>query len=186
MPDGLDAKVLCWQPNITKTFKEEFEALLKHKGLKIFVMNVEALSSEKGSQTAVWFGHKFGEKGIMVIDESTSIKNRKANRTKSVVACGEYFKFRRLLTGSPVTKSPMDLYSQCEFLGAELLNFKSYYAFKVATRLCRSGRWGIGLSNRLSGFNVLTSLTRSLIRLALAFSKRTALIFRKRFISGAR
>lgn len=162
MPDDIDAKVLCWQPNITKTFKEEFEALLKHKGLKIFVMNVEALSSEKGSQTAIWFGHKFGEKGIMVIDESTSIKNRKANRTKSVVACGEYFKFRRLLTGSPVTKSPMDLYSQCEFLGAELLNFKSYYAFQGRYAVVQKRTMGHRSFQQIVGFQRLDELNQKL------------------------
>ena len=40
------------------------------------------------------------------------------------------FTYKRLLTGSPVTKSPMDLYSQCEFLGNQYLGFPSYYAFQ--------------------------------------------------------
>ena len=40
------------------------------------------------------------------------------------------FKYKRLLTGSPVTKSPMDLYSQCEFLRPGLLGYDSYYAFQ--------------------------------------------------------
>ena len=33
---------------------------------------------------------KFGEKGMMVVDESTAIKNRKANRTKAIVAAGKF------------------------------------------------------------------------------------------------
>jgi hypothetical protein len=39
-------------------------------------------------------------------------------------------KFRRILTGSPVTKSPLDLYSQCAFLNEHLLGFSSYYTFR--------------------------------------------------------
>ena len=34
------------------------------------------------------------------------------------------------MTGSPVTKNPLDLYTQCEFLDPWLLDFTSYYAFR--------------------------------------------------------
>jgi SNF2 family DNA or RNA helicase len=34
------------------------------------------------------------------------------------------------MTGSPVTKNPLDLYSQCEFLDPWLLDFTSYYSFR--------------------------------------------------------
>ena len=34
------------------------------------------------------------------------------------------------MTGSPVTKNPLDLFTQCEFLDTWLLNFTSYYAFR--------------------------------------------------------
>ena len=34
------------------------------------------------------------------------------------------------MTGSPVTKNPLDLYSQCEFFKSWLLNFASYYSFR--------------------------------------------------------
>ena len=39
-------------------------------------------------------------------------------------------KYRRVMTGSPVTKNPLDLYTQCEFLDPALLDFPSYYAFR--------------------------------------------------------
>ena len=34
------------------------------------------------------------------------------------------------MTGSPITKNPLDLYTQCEFLDPYLLDFASYYAFR--------------------------------------------------------
>ena len=34
------------------------------------------------------------------------------------------------MTGSPITKNPLDLYTQCEFLDPWLLDFSSYYAFR--------------------------------------------------------
>jgi len=66
----------------------------------------------------------------MVIDESTTIKNPSAKRTKSILKLSTEAKYRRIMTGSPVTKNPLDLYSQCEFLSPWLLNFASYYSFR--------------------------------------------------------
>jgi len=34
------------------------------------------------------------------------------------------------MTGSPITKNPLDLYTQCDFLDPYLLDFHSYYAFR--------------------------------------------------------
>ena len=66
----------------------------------------------------------------MAIDESTSIKTPTAKRTKSIIGLGKAAKYRRIMTGSPVTKNPLDLYTQCEFLDPYLLDFASYYAFR--------------------------------------------------------
>ena len=91
-------------------------------------MNVEALSTDKG----VKFARKFlvSHRTMMAVDESTTIKNPPAKRTKNIISLGKHAKYRRIMTGSPVTKNPLDLYSQCEFLDPWLLNFQSYYAFR--------------------------------------------------------
>jgi len=89
---------------------------------------VEALSTQKGMA----FASKFllSHNTLMVIDESTTIKNPKAKRTKNIISLSQRAKYRRIMTGSPVTKNPLDLYSQCEFLDPYLLDFTSYYAFR--------------------------------------------------------
>tara|TARA_R100001443_G_scaffold89699_1_gene96229 strand:- start:64 stop:1077 length:1014 start_codon:yes stop_codon:yes gene_type:complete len=66
----------------------------------------------------------------MAIDESTTIKTPTAKRTKNIIGLGKHAKYRRIMTGSPVTKNPLDLYTQCEFLDPYLLDFASYYAFR--------------------------------------------------------
>ena len=66
----------------------------------------------------------------MAIDESTTIKTPTAKRTKNIIGLGKMSKYRRIMTGSPVTKNPLDLYTQCEFLDPYLLDFASYYAFR--------------------------------------------------------
>ena len=129
LPDHIENVTVLWQSNITKTQQEKLETLFEiETALHILVMNVEALSTEKG----VKFASKFinSHKAMMAIDESTTIKTPTARRTKNIIGIGKHAKYRRIMTGSPITKNPLDLYTQCEFLDPWLLDFTSYYAFR--------------------------------------------------------
>ena len=97
--------------------------------LRIFLINVEALSTKKGLKACEEF-LRDNRNNITVVDESTTIKNPKALRTKNILKLRSLSKMRRILTGSPVTKSPLDLYTQCAFLDPQLLGFTSFYAFR--------------------------------------------------------
>ena len=129
LPTHIEYKKILWQSNITKTQKEKLESLFElGQDLHILIMNVESLSTDKG----VKFASKFlnSHKVLMAIDESTTIKNQAAKRTKNIISLGKYAKYRRIMTGSPITKNPLDLFSQCEFLDPWLLNYDSFYAFR--------------------------------------------------------
>ena len=129
LPNHIENVTVLWQPNITKKQQEKLESLFEiETALHILIMNVEALSTDKG----VKFASKFlnSHKVLMAIDESTTIKTPTAKRTKNIIGMGKYAKYKRIMTGSPVTKNPLDLYSQCEFLDPYLLDFTSYYAFR--------------------------------------------------------
>jgi len=122
-------KMVLWTATTSKAKDKEYQQLFKPDlDLHILIMNVEAFSTKKG----VEFAYKFlrTHKTLMTIDESTTIKNPSAKRTKSILMLGKHAKYRRILTGSPVTKSPLDLYSQCAFLNENLLDHGSYYAFR--------------------------------------------------------
>ena len=129
LPNHIDNVSVLWQSNITKSQQEKLNSILENEMLlHILVMNVEALSTEKG----VNFARKFinSHKTLMAIDESTTIKTPTARRTKSIILLGKQAKYKRIMTGSPITKNPLDLYTQCEFLDPWLLDFTSYYAFR--------------------------------------------------------
>ena len=129
MPSHIDHKTVLWTALASKTKDKEYQTILKTDfDLHILLMNVEALSTKKGVEFAAKFLRC--HKALMAVDESTTIKNPQAKRTKSILTLGKMAKFRRILTGSPVTKSPLDLYSQCNFLHEELLGFTSYYTFR--------------------------------------------------------
>jgi len=122
-------KMVLWTASTSKAKDKEYQQLFKSDyDLHILVMNVEAFSTKKGLE----FAGKFlrTHKTIMAIDESTSIKTPTAKRTKAILALGKYATYRRILTGSPVTKSPLDLYTQCAFLNEDLLGHASFYSFR--------------------------------------------------------
>ena len=125
MPDVLKYKIFKW--NIDKP--KDYHDLQSFKDLKIFLINVEALSTKRGFEACVEY-LKTNKLNFVTVDESTTIKNRSAKRTKNILALQRLALIRRILTGSPVTKSPLDLYTQCQFLSPELLGFSSYLAFR--------------------------------------------------------
>jgi len=129
MPRHIEYKTVLWTALTSKTKDKEYRQLFEiDYDLHILLMNVEALSTKKG----VEFAGKFlrCHKTLMAVDESTTIKNPTAKRTKAILGLSKEAKYRRILTGSPVTKSPLDLYSQCAFLNEHLLGFSSYYTFR--------------------------------------------------------
>ena len=53
---------------------------------------------------------------FIIVDESTVIKNHRALRTKALFKMGRYADVRRIMTGLPNPNSPVDLFSQMEFI----------------------------------------------------------------------
>ena len=132
LPDHIECTKVLWEPTATKKKQAELDTLFDDKGdLKILIMNVEAFSTSKGLDFARSFLNIFVGRALIGIDESTTIKNPTAKRTKNILKIGDLAKYRRILTGSPVTKSPLDLFSQCEFLDPYHLGHASYYSFRA-------------------------------------------------------
>ena len=129
LPSHVQHKTVLWTASSSKAKDKEYRQLFESDDdLHILIVNVEALSTKRGLEFVAKFLNC--HETLLAIDESTTIKNPKAKRTKSILLLSKRAKFRRILTGSPVTKSPLDLYTQCNFLNEFLLGFSSYYAFR--------------------------------------------------------
>jgi SNF2 family DNA or RNA helicase len=129
LPNHIATETVLWKATINKKQQEKLDLLFKPgEDLHILIMNVEAFSTEKGMK----FAEKFlsSHRTLMAIDESTTIKTPTAKRTKNIIKLAAAARYRRIMTGSPVTKNPLDLYTQCDFLSPWLLDFTSYYAFR--------------------------------------------------------
>tara|TARA_R110002126_G_scaffold989_1_gene5753 strand:- start:120 stop:1553 length:1434 start_codon:yes stop_codon:yes gene_type:complete len=161
MADHVEKDVVLWRATINQKQQKELNKLFEStEKLHILCMNVEALSTTKGLQFAAKFLSCHNT--LMAIDESTTIKNPDAKRTKNIVSLGLHARYRRILTGSPVTKSPLDLYKQCEFLDPELLEYGSYYAFRTRYAVMRSANFGGRSVQIIVGYRNLGELSSKL------------------------
>jgi len=170
LPDRIVRHVMRWSPVKTQKYENELKDFIidKDQKLKIFVMNVEAFSSERGFEAAQAFLYQNPD-NMIVVDESTTIKNRKAQRTANLIKLRDLAKYRRILTGSPITKSPMDLFSQCELLNEKCLGFNSYFAYQSRYANVQKRTMGHRSFQQIVGYRRLDELSEKLDR----FSNRT-------------
>lgn len=128
------AEVYLYKNAKTKDNEEiQKRFLLRQKGYcPILIMSIESLS-RKGKGLRFVERFLMSDYKMMVIDESTTIKNPKAKRSRAVRRLGGLARYRRILTGTPLTNSPLDLFSQMSFLhtkifGTSFTAFRSRYA----------------------------------------------------------
>jgi SNF2 family DNA or RNA helicase len=136
IPMHLEVETICyeWKGNpTTKKAKAGLDRLYtrfgdtEHAPLRIFAINIDAIITKSGFEAALEFLKCF--RVMMIVDESTRIKNPKAKRSQQVIKLGKLATARRILTGAPITKGPLDLFNQFEFLKSGLLGTTSYRAF---------------------------------------------------------
>lgn len=170
MPEHISYKMACWNPTPRKAEKMEMDVMFNAvDDLRILIMNIEAFSTEKGQQFAKVFLRVTD--AFMAIDESTTIKTPTAKRTKAIVKIGKDARYRRIATGSPVTKSPLDLYSQCDFLGEDCLNYNSYYAFQARYAVLVERKMPTHTFKQVVGYRHLDELKDKLDRFAFRVTK---------------
>ena len=162
MADHINKNVVLWKTSdISTEYKKKLHTLFNSgTDFHILLMNVEALSYNKGLE----FAYKFlsCHKAMIAVDESTTIKTHNAKRTKNILKLSPLSKYRRILTGSPVTKSPIDLYSQCEFLDPWLLGHNSYYTFRARYAVMKSINIGSRSVNVVVGYQNLGELSEKI------------------------
>lgn len=163
MSPDIPHRVILWRASPTKRQAEEMRSVsAPFEGLTLFVMNIEAASTKKGKAALLWFAKTFGKGGMVGVDESSTIKNPAAARTKALCSAARGFDYRRILTGSPTSNSPLDIYSQAEFLQEGLLG-PSFYAFRARYAVLKKRKLGAHISfEEVIGYRRLDELAERL------------------------
>ena len=129
LPNHLYASA-AWNSAMRKEDKDALAAVVDLKlGLRIVCMNVEAVITKKGMTFLTKYLNMF--RTMLILDESQKFKTPQAKRTKAVLKLGKHVKYKRISTGTPITNSPLDAYSQFAFLDPYILGFQSFVAFRA-------------------------------------------------------
>jgi len=112
------------------TFKpSKFDEFNNGFGFKWLLVGVESLAA--GS--AYKYCERFllgSSKSLVVVDESSKIKNHSATRSKRCVSLGRMSEYRIAMTGTPIANGPMDLFMQFEFLDPDIIGLGDFYSFR--------------------------------------------------------
>jgi SNF2 family DNA or RNA helicase len=174
MPEHVVYRVALWSATPRKAEQQALDSMFEiTEDLKILVMNIEAFSTPRGTKFAQRF--LFVHNAMMAIDESTTIKTPNSKRSKNTEKTGKMAKYRRIMTGSPVTKSPMDLYQQCAFLSDACLDSPSYYAFQARYAVVVERRLASHSFKQIVGYRKLDELKEKLDRFSFRVKKEECL-----------
>lgn len=133
--------------------REGIEQLLRTTDRpRVLVVNVEALSRSGDAETICReflhpvrkYGNGFGRpmRAVMAVDESSTIKGQNSQRTRTIIELGRLAAYRRILTGLATPNSPMDLYSQFEFLDWRILGQRSFFGFRARYAVLKNMQFG--------------------------------------------
>jgi SNF2 family DNA or RNA helicase len=116
---------------------EQFERDIAkpHTKLIILSVNYESFLTEQFFEFMQAFCKKYRTR--IVPDESTRIGKPGSQRTKRVTKLGKLAVQKSLLTGTPILKSPMKIFSQARFLSDKALGYTSFFPFR--NRYCKMG-----------------------------------------------
>lgn len=142
------------------TNRKALEKLLSPaNSLRILVINIESVSMGTKALKYVEKLINSSEKNKdgkfkvkMSVDESTKIKNPDSKRTSNVIALGRLCAFKRILTGSPITKNPLDAYGQFTFLDPKILGHNSWFSFRARYAVMQEQHFGSRKVKVIVGF----------------------------------
>ena len=139
--------------------KKSFDALLKTERLPIWIINVEAFQT-KNEQLLLWwkqFTKKY--KTLLVIDESHKIKTPNAARTKAITKLADDCAYKVIMTGSAVTNSPLDCYSQFYVINKTIWEDRNFFLFRNRYAILEKAYGAGGRSfDKVVGFKNLEKL----------------------------
>lgn len=142
--------------------KEKLDSLRGVDGLQVLVINYEATWRCIDLLTK-W------QPDMVVADESQKIKNGRAKQSKAVHKLGDQASYKLVLTGTPITQGPLDVWSQYRFLNPDIFG-RRYLSFR--DRYATMGGYG---GYQVVGYRNLEELAKKAHSIAYRVTKAEAL-----------
>lgn len=136
IPEHINPEVK-WRGIIWKQKEIDDRDMRCKGGLAVFAMNIDAIRTPKGFAMAEKFLKVHNGRSFLTLDESHKIKNWTADRTKAAWALGEMAHFKRIMTGTLLSRNIIDAWSQFKFLDVNILGHRYMTSFR--NRYCVMG-----------------------------------------------
>lgn len=174
MPEEIPIFSTHWETTPNLMLQTTYDMMtIPLKSLKVFVMNIEAIAYKKAYELIEDIVSS--NKTLLVIDESTMIKNEGAQRTKAAIKLGTLAKYRRILTGEPIANSPLDIWAQAKFLNPTILGFTSFFTFKNYYAKLGEVRVGPRSLKVVQGYRNLKELEQNILKWSFRIKKEECL-----------
>ena len=117
---------------------QELASLFVFQGLRFLTINFQAIYDRKKPRSTKKLLSK-GKKALkdflttralFVLDESTAVKTPSSKTSRTIWGLSERCDRKRIMSGQPVTKHPLDLFAQFRVLDPSIMGFKTYTEFK--------------------------------------------------------
>lgn len=129
---------------------ESFESFESFKYFKLEIINYENLSKITP-----------GKFKTIIFDESHALKNWKAKRTQIAFYLAQKAENVLLLSGTPITRNPIDLYTQMKILHPEIFGTKADFINRYVI-LDRSNTFPVGFKNLDKLYNRVKLVSQTL------------------------
>lgn len=172
IPEDKKVRIAYWNASAPKKMRMKAAALCEntdHDTLDILCVNLEAIRTQRGLDVCLCFLRRHC--AMTCIDESTSIKSHKSLQAKNAKIIGTQSDYRRIMTGTPITQSPLDIWGQAEFLKPGLLGYKNFYVFKAAHAIETEIRAGNRSFKKVVGYQDLDSLSQKIASFSTRLTK---------------
>lgn len=125
--------------NFEKKAKAFNDADFGYNKLKVFIVGIESFSQglSKGKAFGATMQFARSHQAMQAVDESHKIKGHDASRAINVEVLGREAKYKAIMSGSPVSLGPTDLYQQFQFLSPDIIGLGDFYSFQA--RYCEKG-----------------------------------------------
>ncbi len=132
-PELGEIKKHSWIPSRVTEWHSKSKVIWKDENprLDFLVTNYEFLRNKERRDELI---RLLKDRNVMMVcDESSFIKNRVAEQTKSCIKIGSTVARRVILNGTPMgNNGPLDMWSQMLFLSPTILPYVNFYAFRAA------------------------------------------------------
>jgi len=130
LPDGVEVELFEWKSGSSSAKKyDRAKALVKNPDkFRVASVNIEAMVSDACYDFCLDFVRS--GRCHIAVDESITIKNRNAIRTKKIMKLRSLSVSRSILSGQPISLGVQDLFAPINFLSPSILDCPSFSAFE--------------------------------------------------------